>query len=179
MNLAPAFFQIVEGSLFTTIVLWIDKLLDERGERGFFNFLTLIENNRKWLSIDQLQRRRAYPNTHWMLQGRKPIMFETIAAHRAQIRSLSALPNFRLRRDKFHGHFDKDYFFERDRLDVDAPIDWSELDEACVLMGSMLNDYSADFDGRMYFWEAINVHDLASLLSHAQKSLAIQGGAAT
>ncbi len=33
LNLAPAFFQIVESALFTSIVLWADNLFDERGER--------------------------------------------------------------------------------------------------------------------------------------------------
>ncbi|MDD4906335.1 MAG: hypothetical protein PHD39_09290 [Methylobacter tundripaludum] len=64
MNLAPAFFRVTEDALFTSIVLWADKLFDEKGERGFFNFLTLIENNRKWLSVSELQRRRTYPDDH-------------------------------------------------------------------------------------------------------------------
>ena len=70
INLAPAFFRTVEDSLFTTIVLWADKLFDEKGERGLFNFLKFIEYNREWLTTAELKRRRGYPDGHWMLQGR-------------------------------------------------------------------------------------------------------------
>lgn len=102
--------------------MWADKLFDERGERGLFGFLTFIERNRKWLSIGELQRRRCYPDDHWMLQGRIPITYESIEADRAKIRSLNVLSSLRLRRDKFHGHFDKDYFFDRKRLHDEAQI---------------------------------------------------------
>jgi hypothetical protein len=88
LNLAPAFFRMVQDSLFTTIVFWADKLFDERGERGLFNFLTFIEYNRQWLTTLELQRRRAYPDGHWMLQGRAPITAESIEQDRQKIRSL-------------------------------------------------------------------------------------------
>lgn len=47
INQAPAFFGIVEGALFTSIALWGDKLFNGKGERGLFNFLIFVENNRK------------------------------------------------------------------------------------------------------------------------------------
>ena len=108
LNLAPGFFRTVEDSLFTTIVLWADKLFDEKGERGLFNFLTFIEYNREWLTTAELQRRRSYPDDHWMLQNRIPITAALIDADRQKIRDLTALKSIRIRRDKFHGHFDKD-----------------------------------------------------------------------
>ena len=171
INLAPAFFGVVEGALFTTIVMWADKLFDERGERGLFNFLSFVEHNRKWLSVTELQRRRDYPDGHWMLQGRTPITSESIEADRAKIRCLKVLASFRLRRDKFHGHFDKDYFFDRKRLQDEAPIRWDELQEAGAAMGSIINDYSVDFDGASYFWDTVNINDIEVLLRRAALSL--------
>lgn len=171
LNLAPAFFGVVEGALFTTIVMWADKLFDERGERGLFNFLSFVENNRNWLSVAELQRRRSYPDGHWMLQDRIPITFESIEADRVRIRSLKVLASFRLRRDKFHGHFDKDYFFDRKRLHDEAPIRWNDLEEAGTLMGSILNDYSVDFDGSSYFWGTLNINDFEVLLRKAALGL--------
>lgn len=171
INLAPAFFGVVEGSLFTTIVMWADKLFDEHGERGLFNFLSLVEHNRKWFSVVELQRRRSYPDGHWMLQGRTPITFESIEADRAKIRSLKVLASFRLRRDKFHGHFDKDYFFDRKRLQDEAPIRWDDLQEAGTVMGSILNDYSVDFDGASYSWDTLNINDLEVLMRKAALGL--------
>ncbi len=169
MNLAPAFFRVTEDALFTSIVLWADKLFDENGQCGLFNFLTLIENNHKWLSVAELQRRRAYPNDHWMLEGRTPITVTTIENDRQKIRDLEALKSFRLRRDKFHGHFDKKYFFDRSRLGVEAPIRWFDLNEAGKVMGSIINDYSVDFDGVSYSWETLNIDDLEVLLNYVNR----------
>lgn len=171
VNLAPAFFGVVEGALFTTIVMWADKLFDECGERGLFNFLSLVEHNRKWLSIGELQRRRSYPADHWMLQGRTPITYESVEADRSKIRSLKVLASFRLRRDKFHGHFDKDYFFDRKRLQEEAPIRWDDLAEAGTVMGRIVNDYSVDFDGTSYSWDTLNINDLEVLLRRADVGL--------
>lgn len=148
-------------------MLWADKLFDERGERGLFNFLTVVEYNRDWLTTDELKRRRGYPDGHWMLKDRIPITSESIEADRLQIRSLAALRSIRIRRDKFHGHFDKEYFFDRSRLHSEAPITWAELNEAGDVMGKMLNDYSVDFDGQMFSWKAPD--DLGRLLKAAAR----------
>lgn len=172
MNLAPSFFQIVEASLLTTIILWADKLLDEKGDRGLFNFLTFIEHHRKWLAPKELQRRREYPDNHWMLYGREQITVDLIEQDREQIRSLEALKNVRIRRDKFHGHFDKRYFFDRARMEEDAPIGWKDLEVAGEVMGKILNRYSVDYDGGVYSWKTVNIDDLRRLLSVAGRELA-------
>ena len=176
LNLACAFFQVVESSLFTSIVLWADKLFDERGERGFFNFLKFVELNRMWLCVAELQQRRNYPDGHWMLANRKEITFETIEADRERIRALDGLKSFRLRRDKFHGHFDKQYFFDRSKIAVEAPIRWSDLDDAGTVMGQFIDDYSTDFDGTFYAWDALNIDDLKILLNHADRSVSKKAG---
>lgn len=169
LNLAPAFFHTVEDAIFTTIVLWADKLFDEKGERGLFNFLAFIEYNREWMTTAELQRRRGYPDGHWMLQNRIPITAKSIEEDREKIRFLSALKSIRIRRDKFHGHFDKDYFFDRARLQDEAPLRWADLDEAAAAMGTMLNDYSVDFDGEMFSWKTMNIDDLKHLLRAARR----------
>ncbi len=168
INLAPGFFYVVEGALLNTVVLWADKLFDERGERGLFNFLSFVEYNRDWLSTEELQRRKAYPEGHWMLKDRVPITSKSINADREKIRALDVLPSIKLRRDKFHGHFDKQYFFDRSRLHSEATITWANLEEAGEVMGSMLNDYSVDFDGVFYSWNARD--DLRRLLDAAQRA---------
>lgn len=167
INLAPGFFHVVEASLFSTVILWADKLFDEKGQRGFFNFLSFVEHNRDCLSVEELQRRKGYPDGHWMLQNRIPITAASIAADREKIRALAVLPSIRLLRDKFHGHFDKEYFFDRMRLSSNAAITWADLQEAGEVMGTMLNDYSVDFDGVFHSWNTPN--DLHRLLNAAAK----------
>jgi len=82
---------------------------------------------------------------------------------------LAALRSISLLRDKFHAHFDKDYFFDRDKLQAEAPIDWAGLTEVGNVMTTMLNNYSADFDGELFAGEAIGIDDLTRLLHAARK----------
>jgi hypothetical protein len=169
INLAPAFFQVVQSALFSGIILWADKLLDQKGQRGFFNFLTFIEQNRKWLSVKQLQARRQYPDDHWMLENRIPITLKSIEEDRVRLASLPAVKSLRIRRDKFHGHFDKEYFFDRAKLEQDAPLLWKDVNEVAEVMGQLLNNYSVDFDGASYAWDPINIDDLDVLLIRARR----------
>ncbi len=169
INLAPAFFQVTKSALYSSIILWGDKLLDEKGDRGLFNFLTFVEHNRKWLSPAELKRRREYPDGHWMLEGRKAITVKSIEEDRKRLRSLPALTSLRHRRDKFYAHFDKQYFFSRDKLDEEAPLSWPQLDEAVEAMSKVLNAYSTDYDGKIYTRDPINIEDLNTLLKSAKR----------
>jgi hypothetical protein len=110
-----------------------------------------------------------------MLKDRTPITFSSISKHRERIRSLDAIECFKLRRDKFHGHFDKAYFYDRTRLEKEAPILWNDLDTTCALIGEVINEYSNDFDGKSYCWKPININDLNVLLECAQRGLLSTG----
>src|SRR5919108_4629165 len=90
MNLAPAFFRVVTDALFAAIVLWVDKLFGKRSKCGLLNFLTFCENNRKILEIQELKRRKNYPDGHWML-NREPITLQTIQKDRERISKLASL----------------------------------------------------------------------------------------
>lgn len=58
-------------------------------------------------------------------------------------------------------------FFDRDKLQEAAPILWQDVDEAANIMGGMLNDYSADFDGERHTWKKVGIDDLSKLLHAA------------
>jgi len=159
MNISPAFFQVTIDALLTAIVLWVDKLFGKSSERGFLNFLSFVENNREVFSIDELKRRKDYPDGHWML-NREPITFQTIETDRQKLEKLGSLPNFKLRRDKFHAHFDKKYFFNRSKLGDDAPIKWGDLNQIVDTMADILNTYSAAYDGNVYSLAPYNINDV-------------------
>lgn len=169
MNIAPAFFQTVTDALFSAIVLWVDKLCDERSERGLQNFLTFVEYHQDMFSIDALKRRRGYPDGHWMLD-REKIDLRVIQEDRERIKTFPPLQSFRLRRDKFHAHFDKDYFFDRKRLDDDAPLIWNDLEETVALMKDALDRYSAAYDGNLFVLEPMNASDVDNLLEELHKA---------
>ena len=164
MNMSPAFFQVTIDALFTAIVLWVDKLFGKNSERGFLNFLSFIENNRKIFSIDELKRRKGYPDGHWML-NREPITFRTIEIDRQRLEQMGSLPHFKLRRDKFHAHFDKEYFFNTSKLAEDAPIKWEDLNHVVDTMADILNTYSAAYDGNVYHIAPSNINDIDRILN--------------
>ncbi len=88
INIAPAFFSIVIDALLSASILWTDKLFDERGKRGIFNFLKFVENNITIFSVLELKRRKNYPDGHWMLK-REDITIQKIDEDRKRIRNLS------------------------------------------------------------------------------------------
>ena len=150
MNLAPAFFQTVIMALNSALILWVSKLFDKNGQRGIFNFLSFIENNLGIFSIEQLQRRRNYPAGHRLLD-QEPITVETINEYKRLIESLECLPSFRTRRDKFYAHFDKEYFFDPDRLAEEAPLTRDDLEEVVRILSEIIDHYSCAYDGEMSY----------------------------
>jgi len=71
INVAPCFFRLTSASLFTSIILWVSNIFDDRSERGLHKFLSFTQPHLKYLSVAELKRRRGYPDGHWMLDSRK------------------------------------------------------------------------------------------------------------
>jgi hypothetical protein len=163
MNLAPCFFGTVLDSLFSCIIHWVHNLIDSKSQRGFIDFLKFVENNCDTFSISNLQKRRNYPDNHWVLK-REPITSESIASDRQKLLGLQSLQSIKTRRDKFHAHFDKAYAFERSQLSKDAPIRWCDLDEIIETMKDVFNTYSTAYDGTSYSIEPMNISDVDYIL---------------
>jgi hypothetical protein len=172
LNIAPNFFQTVTDALFSAIVLWIDKLFAPDSQRGLYNFLKFVEHHRAIFSIEALKHRRGLPDDHWLLERAEPVEYGTVEADREAIADFESLKSFRLRRDKFHAHFDKHFFFDRSKIDEEAPLTWFDLDRAMELFKDILNRYSAAYDGEVFHIEPLNIDDLNYLLDrlHQTKS---------
>lgn len=168
MNLAPAFFQTILSSLFTSLIIWTHNLFDEKSDKGFVNFLNFIKDHIKLFEISELQRRKKYKNGHWML-NRTPITLKIINAHKRKIKGVETFESIKTRRDKFHAHFDKKYFNNRDRIEKDAPLKWKELDIIVELMDDILNTYSKAFDGETYALGVLNIFDIDKILDILKK----------
>ena len=172
INSAPAFFSLVTKSVFSTIILWTDKLLDEKGQRGIFDLLKFIEANTGVFSIEQLKRRRNFPDNHWVLEGRRTegeITARQVARHRERLSNLRCLKSLRTRRDKYHAHFDTKYFFDLDRLDLDAPIALKDFGNAVKALWTIVNKYSAAYDGKSFEATSSNINDLDHILYALRK----------
>ena len=172
VNSAPAFFALITKSVFSSIILWADKLLDEKCQRGVFDFLKFIEGNIGIFSIGQLKRRRNYPDDHWVLRERRKegeITVTQVERDRKHLSKLRCLQSLKTRRDRYHAHFDKKYFFDLDRLNRDAPVAMRDLEKTVEGLWGIVNTYSVAYDGMSYAPTSANVNDLDHLLRVLQK----------
>jgi len=164
---APAFFSLVTKSVFTAIILWANKLLDEKGQRGIFDFLKFIETNTHVFSIERLKLRRNFPDNYWVIEGRRKegeITVGRVARDRKRLKNLGCLKSLKIRRNRYHAHFDKKYFFELKRLERDAPIISRDFQKVVKILWTIVNRYSVAYDSNYYESEAANVADLDCIL---------------
>ena len=169
MNLAPAFFSLVFDALNSAIIHQVNNLFDDKAECGIFNFLKFIENNRDIFRRDRLECRVKHPDAQWISE-KKPITFKMIQEDRKSIRNLDCLQSVKTRRDKYYAHFDKKYFFDRDRLEGDAPITWRDFNQVLALLEEIINRYSSSYDGQLFPLEPTNIKDVDYLLDRLHKS---------
>lgn len=164
INLAPCFFQTVIDGLFSVIILWAEKLTSNKSERGLYNFLVFIRSNIGLFSVAKLQKRRNYPKDHWMIKGRKAPTILSVDEDIEKLEKLPSLDSIKKRRDKFHAHFDKEFFFDRKTLQDEAPIIWRDLEGILETMKEILNGYSADYDGNLFHFMPMNINDIDYIL---------------
>lgn len=172
INYAPAFFSLIIKSVFSTIILWADKLLDERGQRGIFDFLRFVEASIGIFEIEALKCRRNFPDDHWVLRERRKdgeLTVKHVAKDKERLRKLRCLQNTKTRRDKYHAHFDRKYFFDLHSLDRDAPVAIRDLGNAVRALWSILNKYSAAYDGMLYTRTSANITDVEHILRHLRE----------
>ncbi len=85
--------------------------------------------------------------------NREAITYETVQKDRNRIKNIESLPNIKIRRDKFHAHFDRQYFFDRKKLGEETPLKWSDMEQMIKTMIDVFNDYSVAYDGIAYSFE--------------------------
>jgi hypothetical protein len=176
INLAPCFFQTVIDGLFSVMTLWIEKLTSQTSERGLHNFLKFVRSNIGLFSVANLRRRRNYSKDHWMVKGRKAPTILSVDEDIKRIQELPSIESIRLRRDKFHAHFDKDYFFDRKALQEAAPILWGDLEGILGTIKEIVNSYSADYDGNLFQHKPVNINDIDIILDQLHEHEMIERG---
>jgi len=165
INLAPCFFRTVIDGLFSVIILWVEKLTSKNSkQRGFCDLLIFIKNNRGIFSVANLRKRRNYPKDHWMVKGRKAPNLSSVNQDIGRLEKLPALGSIKIRRNKFHAHFDKEFFYDRELLQDKAPISWRELEKILEILKEILNKYSAAYDGSTFHFPTGNINDIDCIL---------------
>ncbi len=169
-QVAPAFFSLTRQAHYVLIVVTCHKLYEDKGERSIPRLLIWLEQNIGIFSADHLRERRDLSEDYWLLEPhrRDPITRATVQAHRDKINRLEFLNSIATRRHKVWAHIDKKYFTDPSRLDQDAPISWSGLDQAVELTNDILSTYSGAFDGLAQPLGEDNAGDLTRLLAKLQ-----------
>jgi hypothetical protein len=167
LNVAPAFFGLVQESLYSSIIIWIYKLFDPGGERGFVNFLRWVQSNIGLFSKDSFCKRKNYKDDHWIFTRLdwKPITKDDVTEDLQRIERIPVLGSVKKQRDQFYAHFDKKFFFNQPQLHTESPIKMNDLNEIVSLMDELLNKYSTAYDGRGYSTIPVNISDMDHLLS--------------
>ena len=92
-----------------------------------------------------------------------------VAKDRERLRNLRCLQSTRIRRDRYHAHFDEKYFFDLQRLDNDAPVAIRDLGNAVRALWSIINKYSAAYDGKSYSSTSSNINDVEYIFRHLRE----------
>ncbi len=168
MNLSPVFFKLTIDALFAAIVLGVDKLFGKSSERGFFHFLSFVENNRQIFSVDERENRKDDSHNQWMLSG-EPITFQRIKNDRLKIEKIGLLSSLKPKRDRPLAKFEKGYVLGKTKLEEDASIKWGDLSRIVTTMADILNTYSAAYDGNVYSLGPFNINDVDRILEVLRK----------
>ena len=170
INIAPAFFNTVINSLFHSYVLWIDKLCSPKSERGLFNYLKFIENNRKLFDRENWNKRRADKHRDPGKYQIDSITYETIKEDLELLSSLSIKEDIENIRHKYTAHFDKEYFYDKNKLRTEIKINIDDLMSTINVIKSIYNRYSVAYDGVQNTLEPYNINDIDYILDRLYKN---------
>lgn len=161
LNVAPAFFQTVLVALREVIIITAHKMVvgDRGGELSLKSFLTFVGSNLGLFSTEAYRTRQGFPANAWQVQRHEAPTLATVRADRRRLSTLGAVSSLRLLRNKYHAHFDPDFFVDPDRLGEAAPLRWQDLTDIRSTVEEILNRYSAAFNGNVFAFQSMNARD--------------------
>jgi hypothetical protein len=167
LNLAPAFFQTVLTALRSGIVAWSHKFLvgGSRQEVSMGTFLNFTGQHLVIFGTEAFRERRGLAVDAWQVRNHIAPTTEAVRLDRRRLAALTALPSLRVLRDKFHAHFDPQYFLRPEELDEAAPLTWGELTEIRRVIEDILNRYSVAFDGDHFVFDPLNQLDVEHVIT--------------
>ncbi len=118
------FFGTVRNSVYLETLLILNNLLDIKSERGLYKYLRKTEQELKYI----------FP-----IYERKEIQ-KGIANQICQIDSKNNfVAHLKKRRDKIYAHFDKDYFYDVEKLYNETPLSFEDIYQLIKLCQEILN----------------------------------------
>lgn len=162
-NIAPCFFGTIESAIFTKFILWTYKLFDTehyKKERCLFGLLNFCETNLKLFEKENLIER--CKGREISLDDRKNLSHKEIDDFKNELLQLKIMKSIKIRRDKYHGHFDKNYFFldKRSMIDDEAPLLWNEIEVMLDLSERIINTITHKYKAESKIFKFMNVNDV-------------------
>lgn len=166
LNVAPAFFQTVLIALREAIILTAHKMVvGGRGDEvSLGTFLNFVSANLGLFSTEAFRTRRKLKENAWQIRRHQAPTPEAVRGDRRRLTRLTVVQSLKILRDKYHAHFDRDFFFEPARLGESAPLRWQDLMEIGSTVEEILNRYSAAFDGNVLAFEPMNALDVEHVI---------------
>lgn len=165
LNKAPAFFQLTQESLLTSVIIGLAKIYEKRNKRGrtIYNFLNFIEANHKGIFSNNPELLKKQLRDY-------EITTELIKGHILQLEEQeSLLDNLFAWRDKSFAHMDNKYFKDRGLLGEDYPLTIKQLRYLIELVAEILNKYGGAYNGTFQSIKATNVTDIDRILDWLYK----------
>jgi len=167
MNISPSFYQTVFKALWSSIVMHLGKLVLDRSDDGrnqnatLEDFLNFVEENIELFSVEAKKARLGWPDQYWAIQEASDLTFDEVCKYRSQLQLLR--DKFRLikkLRDKYHAHFDKNIFLDREQLRHWNKIPIEDINFLFETIKSMFRTISSRFDGALRLLTLENVYDI-------------------
>ena len=119
------------SALYSDVTFSIFKLFDKVGDRHIYHFLSYARNNLAAIA--------------W----KSPLTHSDIDRHEQNLKDVSELiNNLRKRRNKFFGHYDKDYFYEPDLINASFPFSNDDAKALVRVLQIIVADHKRALTGR-------------------------------
>lgn len=121
----------LRSALYSDVTFSIFRLYDRRGHRNIYHFLQ--------------HARKCLKSISWV----NPLTPEDIDRHEKKLEDVAGLvENLKERRNKFFGHYDKDYFYEPDLINTSFPFSNDDAKALVRALQVIVSDHNRALTGR-------------------------------
>jgi len=120
----------IQTAFYSDITFSIFRLFDKGGDRNIYHF---TECAKAQLSS---------------IAWKTPLTAADIANHESELNTVAPIvENLRKRRNKFFGHYDKKFFYDPDKINVDYPFSNEDAKTLVRVLQSIIADHKRAFTG--------------------------------
>lgn len=120
----------IQSAFYYDITFSIFRLFDKGADRNIYHFTE--------------QAKAQLSSIAW----KTPLTAADIANHESKLSNVAPIvENLRKRRNKFFAHYDKKFFFDPDKINVDFPFSNEDAKALVRVLQSIIGDHKRAFDG--------------------------------